>query len=209
MSRLFSRLVFSAVALGATLAAPVQATSTTRAEQTAVFAGGCFWGVEGVFEHVRGVTSVVSGYAGGSAASATYEQVSAGRTGHAEVVRVTFDPAQVSYGQLMQVFFSVAHDPTQLDRQGPDRGTQYRSAIFYTSDEQKRAAEAYVAQLERAKFFRAPIVTQLVPLGAFYLAEEYHQDYMAHNPDAAYIVMHDAPKVNQLRRQFPALYRER
>ena len=134
MSRLFSRFVFSAIAFGATLTSPVHATSARAAEQTAVFAGGCFWGVEGVFEHVRGVKSVVSGYAGGSAASATYEQVSGGGTGHAEVVRVTFDPAQVSYGQLMQVFFSVAHDPTQLDRQGPDHGTQYRSAIFYTSD---------------------------------------------------------------------------
>jgi peptide-methionine (S)-S-oxide reductase len=207
MSRLFSRSVFSAVALGATLASPVEATSPLPAEQTAVFAGGCFWGVEGVFEHVRGVTSVVSGYAGGKVASPSYEQVSSGGTGHAEVVRVVFDPARVSYAQLMQVFFSVAHDPTQLDRQGPDHGTQYRSAIFYTSDEQKRAAEAYVAQLDRAKFFPRPIVTQIAPLGAFFDAEAYHQDYMAHNPDAPYIVMHDAPKVRQLQRQFPSLYR--
>jgi len=213
---MLSRLVLSAAALLAPIGVQAQASATsplgTRAaalpaEQTAVFAGGCFWGIEGVFEHVKGVKSAVSGYAGGSATSASYELVSSGDTEHAEVVRVVFDPSQVSYGQLMQLFFSVAHDPTQLNRQGPDRGTQYRSAIFYTSDEQKRAAEAYVAQLTTAKYFPRPIVTQIVPLRAFFEAEDYHQDYMAHNPNAAYIVQHDAPKVEQLRRQFPTLYR--
>ena len=205
MSRSLSRLALSALALLAPLALRAQ----TSPEQTAVFAGGCFWGIEGVFEHIRGVKSAVSGYAGGSNASPTYEQVSSGATGHAEVVRVVFDPSQVSYEQLLHVFFSVAHDPTQLNRQGPDHGTQYRSAIFYTSDAQKRAAESYVAQLAKAKFFARPIVTQIAPLRAFFEAEAYHQDYMAHNPDAPYIVMHDAPKLEALRRQFPALYRAR
>jgi peptide-methionine (S)-S-oxide reductase len=217
MSRTLTRLALSAVALLAPLALQAQpsaaATGRTRtalpAEQTAVFAGGCFWGIEGVFEHIKGVKSAVSGYAGGSGASPTYEQVSSGSSGHAEVVRVVFDPSQVSYEQLLHVFFSVAHDPTQLNRQGPDRGTQYRSAIFFTSDAQKRAAESYVAQLDKAKFFSRPIVTQITPLRGFFEAEEYHQDYMAHNPNAPYIVMHDAPKLEALRRQFPALYRER
>lgn len=175
---------------------------------TAVFAGGCFWGVEGVFEHVKGVRSAESGYAGGTKASPSYEDVSSGDTGHAESVRVIFDPSQISYGQLLQVFFSVAHDPTQLNRQGPDRGTQYRSAIFYRTPEQKRAAEAYVAQLTAAKTYSRPIVTQVAPLGTFYMAEAYHQDYMAHNPRSYYIVVNDAPKVEHLKQQFPALYRE-
>jgi peptide-methionine (S)-S-oxide reductase len=205
MSRMLSHLIVSAVVL----AGPVTLHAQAPAEQTAVFAGGCFWGIEGVFEHIKGVKSAVSGYAGGSSASPSYEQVSSGRTGHAEVVRVVFDPAQVSYEQLLHVFFSVAHDPTQLNRQGPDHGTQYRSAIFYTSDAQKRAAESYVAQLGKAKFFPRPIVTQIAPLRAFFAAEDYHQDYMEHNPDAPYIVVNDAPKVEALRRQFPALYRER
>ena len=175
---------------------------------TAVFAGGCFWGIEGVFEHVKGVKYAESGYAGGTVATPSYEQVSSGDTGHAESVRVVYDPAQISYGQLLQIFFSVAHDPTQLNRQGPDHGTQYRSAIFYRTPEQRRLAEAYIAQLTAAKTFSRPIVTQIAPLRAFYLAESYHQDYMAHNPRAYYIVVNDAPKVEHLREQFPGLYKE-
>jgi peptide-methionine (S)-S-oxide reductase len=175
---------------------------------TAVFAGGCFWGVEAVFEHVKGVTDVVSGYAGGTVASPSYEQVSTGDTGHAESVRVVYDPSKVSYGQLLQVFFSVAHDPTTLNRQGPDRGTQYRSALFYRTPEQKRIAEAYVAQLTAAKTFSRPIVTQIAPLQAFYLAESYHQDYLVHHPNQPYIVINDRPKVENLKKQFAALYRE-
>jgi peptide-methionine (S)-S-oxide reductase len=175
---------------------------------TAIFAGGCFWGIEGVFEHVKGVRYAESGYAGGSVASPSYEQVSSGDTGHAEAVRVVYDPSQVSYGQLLQIFFSVAHDPTQLNRQGPDHGTQYRSAIFYRTPEQKQLAEAYVARLTAAKTFSRPIVTQLAPLHGFFLAESYHQDYMAHNPRAYYIVVNDAPKVEHLKDQFPALYKQ-
>jgi peptide-methionine (S)-S-oxide reductase len=188
-------------------AADVQLVSKPALD-TAIFAGGCFWGIEGVFEHVKGVRYAESGYAGGSAVSPSYEQVSSGDTGHAEAVRVVYDPSQVSYGQLLQIFFSVAHDPTQLNRQGPDHGTQYRSAIFYRTPEQRRLAEAYVAQLTAAKTFSRPIVTQIAPLHAFYLAEGYHQDYMAHNPRAYYIVVNDAPKVEHLREQFPALYKQ-
>ena len=188
--------------------APVAAAGVRAPLDTAVFAGGCFWGVEGVFEHVAGVVSAESGYAGGRVASPTYRQVSAGDTGHAESVRVVFDPSRISYGQLLHVFFAVAHDPTELNRQGPDVGPQYRSAIFYRTPEQKRIAEAYVAQLTKAKAFPRPIVTQVAPLNAFYLAESYHQDYMAHHPDALYIVVNDAPKVERLRREFAALYRE-
>ena len=173
---------------------------------TAVFAGGCFWGIEAVFEHIKGVRSAVSGYAGGKTTSPSYDEVSTGSTGHAESVRVVYDPAVVSYGQLLQVFFSVAHDPTQLNRQGPDHGTQYRSAIFYRTPDQQRAAEAYVRQLTAAKTFAKPIVTQIVPLTAFYPAEEYHQDYMAHHPNQPYIVYNDAPKVKRLELQFPQLY---
>jgi peptide-methionine (S)-S-oxide reductase len=197
---------------GEAVALPAPATDVALAahasEDTAVFAGGCFWGVEGVFEHVRGVKSAMSGYAGGHVPSPTYEQVSTGTTGHAEAVLVVYDPSQVTYGRLLEVFFAVAHDPTQLNRQGPDVGTQYRSALFYRGDAQKRAAEAYVSQLTRAKAFSRPIVTEIVPLRAFYLAEDYHQDYMAHHPNQPYIVMHDAPKLEHLRRQFPTLYRE-
>ena len=176
------------------------------AEQTAVFAGGCFWGVDAVFKHVKGVSDVVSGYAGGSGATAHYEMVSAGNSGHAESVRVRFDPAQVSYRQLLQVFFSVAHDPTQLNRQGPDTGSQYRSAIFYTDAEQQKAAQDYIRQLTAARAHSAPIVTQLVPLQQFYPAEDYHQNYLALHPYQPYIVIHDMPKLEQLRKQFPALY---
>ena len=174
---------------------------------TAVFAGGCFWGIEAVYEHIKGVQSAVSGYAGGRTASPSYEDVSTGTTGYAESVLVVYDPAVVSYGQLLQVFFSVAHDPTQLNRQGPDHGTQYRSAIFYRTKDQQRAAEAYVQQLTAAKTFAKPIVTQIVPLNAFHEAESYHQDYMAHHPDQPYIVYNDAPKVEQLKAHFPQLYR--
>jgi len=174
--------------------------------QTVVLAGGCFWGIEAVFRHVKGVTEATSGYAGGSAETATYELVSTGDTGHAESVRVTFDPGQVSIGQLLQVFFSVAHDPTELDKQGPDQGTQYRSAIFFSDPEQKRVADAYIAQLDGAKVFHGRIVTQVVPLRAFYPAEGHHQNYAALHPYDPYIVINDAPKVAHLRQLFPALY---
>jgi peptide-methionine (S)-S-oxide reductase len=180
--------------------------AATKGEQTAVLAGGCFWGIEAVFEHVKGVTGVTSGYSGGSADTATYEQVSSGETGHAESVRITYDPSQISYGQLLKVFFAVAHDPTQLNRQGPDEGTQYRSAIFYSGDEQKRIAEAYVKQLNQAKVFERPIVTQVTRLNAYYQAEAYHQNYAALHPDDGYIVINDLPKVASLRQQFPKLY---
>jgi peptide-methionine (S)-S-oxide reductase len=176
-------------------------------KETAVLAGGCFWGIEAVFEHVKGVISVESGYSGGSAGTAQYEKVSTGRTGHAESVRITYDPSRVSYGQLLKVFFSVAHDPTELNRQGPDTGTQYRSAIFYANDDQKRIAQAYIEQLNSAKAFPRPIVTQLVPLESFYEAEAYHQDYLVHHPDEPYIVVNDLPKVENLRKHFPDMYK--
>ena len=180
--------------------------STAKGAQTAVFAGGCFWGVEAVFEHVRGVTQVVSGYSGGSADTAKYDRVSSGDTGHAESVRISYDPARITYGQLLKVFFSVAHDPTELNRQGPDTGTQYRSAIFFANDEQKRVAEAYIAQLQGARAFSRAIVTQVTPLKAFYEAEAYHQDYLVRHPNQPYIVINDLPKVANLQRQFPNLY---
>jgi len=184
---------------------PLASTST---KQTAVVAGGCFWGVQAVFQHVKGVRSATSGYSGGSGSTAEYEIVSTGRTGHAESVQITFDPAQVTYGQLLKVFFSVAHDPTQLNRQGPDTGTQYRSVIFYANDDQKRIAEAYIAQLEKAESFPRPIVTQVVPLKEFYPAEIYHQNYAALHPDNPYIAFNDAPKVEHLRAMFPDLYKK-
>jgi peptide-methionine (S)-S-oxide reductase len=174
--------------------------------QTAVFAGGCFWGVQAVFQHVKGVHSAISGYAGGTKKDPSYEAVSSGGTGHAESVEVQFDPAQVSYGTLLRVFFSVVHDPTQLNRQGPDRGTQYRSAIFTTSADQKRVAEAYIAQLDAAKAFKSPIVTKVSALDAFYPAEAYHQDYATTHPNNPYIVINDAPKVVHLQQQFGDLY---
>lgn len=175
--------------------------------QIAVFAGGCFWGVDAVFKHVKGVANVESGYAGGSAATAHYEKVSDGNTGHAESVRVRFDPAQVSYEQLLEVFFSVAHDPTQLNRQGPDYGTQYRSAIFYTSAEQQKIAQGYIQKLTAAGTYSDPIVTKVVPLEQFYPAEDYHQNYLALHPSQPYIVFNDLPKLEQLRKKFPAWYR--
>ena len=180
----------------------------SKGKQTAVFAGGCFWGVDGVFKHVKGVSSVVSGYSGGNAATAQYEAVSTGTTGHAESVKITFDPSQVSYSELLRVFFSVATDPTQLNRQGPDTGTQYRSVIFYANEDQKQTALAYIGQLDKAKVFSAPIVTQVVPLKAFYPAEEYHQNFLARNPHYPYIVFNDLPKLRELQKQFPDLYKK-
>jgi peptide-methionine (S)-S-oxide reductase len=183
--------------------------SKTKGTATVVVAGGCFWGIEAVYEHLKGVTEAVSGYAGGAASTAQYEKVTSGTTGHAESVRITYDPSQVTYGQILKVFFSVAHDPTQLNRQGPDVGTQYRSAIFYANDEQKKIAQAYMTQLQAAKVYRDPIVTELSPLKAFYPAEAYHQDYAAKNPTQPYIVMHDLPKVANLQKQFPGLFVKR
>ncbi|HEV2679583.1 MAG TPA: peptide-methionine (S)-S-oxide reductase MsrA [Rhodanobacter sp.] len=220
------RTVFSLVPLAALMMAmsacqPVSAASDAMAlppptvdavktaghgEQIAVLSGGCFWGIEAVFEHVKGVQKVVAGYSGGSAATASYEQVSEGNTGHAESVQIQFDPKQVSYGTLLQVFFSIALDPTELNRQGPDSGAQYRSVVFFGNDEQKQTATAYIAQLTAAKSFPAPIVTQVVPLKAFYPAEAYHQHYFSEHPYNPYIVINDAPKVAHLKQLFPALY---
>lgn len=177
-----------------------------KGEQTAVFAGGCFWGLEAVFEHVKGVSDVTSGYSGGTEKTADYETVSTGETGHAESVKITFDPSQVSYQQLLKVYFTVAHDPTELNRQGPDTGTQYRSSIFYANDEQKQTAENFIAQLTKSKTFSRPIVTKVVPLEAFYKAEDYHQNYLVQHPEQPYIVVNDQPKVNNLQKQFPELY---
>jgi len=180
--------------------------NAAQTEQTAVFAGGCFWGVDAVFKHVKGVTNVVSGYAGGAATTAHYEMVSEGTTGHAEAVSIRFDPAKISYQKLLEVFFSVAHDPTQLNRQGPDHGTQYRSAIFYTSAEQQQTVQSTIKQLTAARAYSGTIVTQVVPLQQFYPAEDHHQNYLALHPNQPYIVFHDMPKLAQLRKQFPALY---
>lgn len=182
------------------------ARTDAAGDQVAVFAGGCFWGVEAVFEHVKGVKDASSGYAGGSAATARYQVVSSGRTRHAEAVKVTYDPAQVSYDQLLKVFFTVAHDPTQLNRQGPDVGPQYRSAIFYRDASQEAAAKAYIAALERSGALRSPVVTQVVPLDGFHRAERDHQDFARKNPRHPYIVQHDAPKVRNLKATLPALY---
>jgi peptide-methionine (S)-S-oxide reductase len=194
--------------LSGPVAAPVvDAAATSSTEETAVFAGGCFWGIEAVFEHVKGVKSAVSGYAGGNVVNPSYEQVSTGDTGHAESVQVIYDPSQVSYGKLLQIFFSVAHDPTQLNRQGPDHGTQYRSAIFYDTPQQQQVAESYIKQLTAAKTFSRPIVTQVAKLRAFYPAEAYHQDYLVHHPNQLYIVINDQPKVAALKKQFPTEYR--
>ena len=179
-----------------------------KGPQTLVLAGGCFWGVDAVFKHVKGVTSVTSGYSGGEKSTADYETVSTGRTGHAEAVSIVFDPSQVTVGQLLRVFFSVAMDPTTLNYQGPDHGTQYRSAIFYQGNDQKRVAEAYVAQLSAAKIYAGPIVTQLTPLTAFYPAEAYHQNYLKLHPMQPYIVINDKPKVEALKAKFPAMYRD-
>ena len=183
--------------------------ASSKGEQTAVLAGGCFWGVEAVFEHVKGVSDVRSGYSGGSSETAQYEKVGTGETGHAESVKITYDPAQISYGQLLKVFFSVAHDPTELNRQGPDTGTQYRSAIFYANDEQKRIAQAYIEQLNHAKVFERPIVTEVAALKSFNEAEDYHQNYLVNHPDEPYIVINDMPKVENLKKQLPSLYKKK
>ena len=180
--------------------------ATAPTQQTVVFAGGCFWGIQAVFQHVKGVISARSGYSGGEARTAEYERVSSGMTGHAESVKVVFDPSQVTYGQLLHVFFSVAHDPTQKNRQGPDEGSQYRSVVFYTTEEQQRLTQSYIEQLESAHVFKHHIVTEVVPLKAFYEAEAYHQDYATRHPDSSYIQYNDAPKVVNLKAEFPTLY---
>ncbi|HEX3091879.1 MAG TPA: peptide-methionine (S)-S-oxide reductase MsrA [Candidatus Angelobacter sp.] len=180
--------------------------SKSKSTETVVLAGGCFWGIQAVFEHVKGVSSATAGYSGGSASTAQYETVSTGQTGHAESVRVVYDPSQVSIGQILKVFFSVAHDPTELNRQGPDEGTQYRSVIFYASEDQRRIAQAYVDQLNGAKVFTRPIVTQIVGLKAFYPAEGYHQDYAEHHPNEPYIAINDLPKLDHLKQTLPELY---
>ena len=181
---------------------------TGASTQTAVLAGGCFWGVQGVYQHVRGVQKVLSGYSGGTKATADYETISRGDTGHAESVEIRFDPRELSYGEILQIYFSVVHDPTQLNRQGPDMGTQYRSNIFFVDESQKRIAQAYIAQLDKAKLFPRAIVTRVDPLSAFYMAEAYHQDFLLNNPSYPYIVIHDLPKIDNLKRVFPARYRE-
>lgn len=218
-----------ALALAATAAVAGLATVTTRAgekavaipapagkaqmmssapSETVVLAGGCFWGVQGVFQHTQGVLSAVSGYAGGQSNTANYDKVSSGSTGHAESVQVTFDPRKISYGQILQIYFSVAHDPTQLNRQGPDSGTQYRSAVFTQSDAQKQATDAYIAQLNAAKVYAAPIVTQVGALQGFYPAEDYHQDYATLHPNQPYIAYNDLPKIANLKKLYPAIYRD-
>jgi peptide-methionine (S)-S-oxide reductase len=199
-----------ALAEQAVLAPPAKADNAKAPGplQTAVLAGGCFWGVEGVFEHVRGVRDVVSGYAGGDADTAHYDVVGSGRTGHAESVQVTFDPQEISYGEILRIFFSVAHDPTQLNRQGPDTGPQYRSAIFYADDAQKDLANKYIEQLGAAGVFKSAIVTRVDPLHGFYPAESYHQDFIAKNPRYPYVVFNDLPKIRNLEKEFPAFYRE-
>lgn len=189
--------------------APLVDEVRTGGTETAVLAGGCFWGQQGVFEHVKGVTQVLAGYSGGTKNTANYEDVSSEATGHAETVQITYDPMQVTYGELLRVYFSVAHDPTELNRQGPDSGTSYRSDIFYTTPEQQKIAAAYIAQLGKAHVYSAPIVTRLDKFAAFYPAEGYHQDYLIHNPDQPYIAINDLPKIANLKRIYPELYREK
>ncbi len=198
----FARNANAEASKSPTVTLPAQNNS----EPTAVLAGGCFWGVDAVFKHVKGVSNVTSGYAGGAKDTAQYEIVSSGTTGHAESVEINYDPSRISYNQVLEVFFFVAHNPTELNRQGPDEGTQYRSVIFYTTVEQKRIAEAYINQLTQKKAFGDPIVTQIVPLKGFYPAEEYHQNFLERNPDNPYIVFNDLPKLDQLRKKFPTLY---
>jgi peptide-methionine (S)-S-oxide reductase len=181
--------------------------ATAKGEQVAVLAGGCFWGMEAVFEHLNGVSNVVSGFSGDSAPTANYPRVSTGQTKQAEAVQITYDPSQITYGQLLRVYFSVAHDPTEVNRQGPDEGPQYRSAIFFANDKQKQVAQAYIQQLDRAKSFKKPIATQLVPLDKFYAAENYHQNFIARNPSYPYVVIHDLPKIKQLQKLFPTMYK--
>ena len=220
---MLTRLLFGVITLGITVSllsctakaaskAPIPAPkddvslASTTSEQTAVFAGGCFWGTQSVFERVKGVIKTTAGYAGGSASTATYDQVTTETTGHAESVQLIYDSSKITYGQLLRIFFSVAHDPTQLNRQGPDVGTSYRSAIFYSSEEQRRIATAYIAQLDAAKVFPKRIVTEVTPLKGFYSAEDYHQDYALHHPENPYILVCDRPKVGALKEQFPDLF---
>ena len=183
--------------------------AATATQEKAVIAGGCFWGVQAVFQHVKGVSNAVSGYAGGQAGTANYNAVGSGRTGHAEAVEITYDPRQISYGQLLQIYFSVAHDPTQLNRQGPDHGTQYRSAVFPANDSQRKVAEAYIAQLNKTGVYPKALATTIEPLQAFYPAEDYHQDYLVRNPNSLYIVINDVPKVKNLAKTFPAWWRDK
>jgi peptide-methionine (S)-S-oxide reductase len=208
----FGAAIFLAAAASLSAAAlpdpAIDAGPSQSKTATAVLAGGCFWGVEAVFESLKGVSDVVSGYAGGSQSSAHYQIVSGGGTGHAESVRITYDPSQISFGQLLKVYFSVAHDPTQLNRQGPDEGTQYRSEIFYANEEQKRVAEAYIRQLRSAKAFRRPIVTKVEALAGFFPAEAAHQNFVARNPSYPYVVYNDLPKLEHLRKEFPELIKE-
>ena len=201
----------NAETINRTIPAPAldQPTTEGSSRQTAVLAGGCFWGMQGVFEHVRGVTKVVAGYSGGDASTAHYEMVGTETTGHAESVEITFDPKEVTYGQLLQIYFSVAHDPTELNRQGPDSGPSYRSEIFFNTPEQEHIARAYVAQLTGAKVFSSPIVTRIEPLKGFYPAEGYHQDYLINHPSQPYIAFNDLPKIDALKRVYPQLYREK
>ena len=223
----FSRLSHCAAAIGAlaiaafavvpgraaeeavVIPAPAADVAASDGVQTAVVAGGCFWGVQGVFQHTAGVVNAVSGYAGGSQTTATYEQVSTGSTGHAESVQIKFDPKKISYGKILQIYFSVAHDPTQLNRQGPDSGTQYRSAIFTTTDDQKKVAEAYIAQLNAAKVYGKPIVTKVTALQGFFPAEAYHQDYLTLHPNQPYIAYNDLPKIDNLKKLFADNYIEK
>jgi peptide-methionine (S)-S-oxide reductase len=208
----FSPATLAGIGTQASFAVPAPAVdeppAASSAPQTVVLAGGCFWGVQGVFQHVKGVTQAVSGYEGGDSSTADYETVSTGTTGHAESVRITYDPAQVTFGQLLRIYFSVVQDPTQLNRQGPDEGTQYRSAIFAQNATQQRVADAYLAQLSQAKVFEAPIVTKVEPNTGFYPAEQYHQDYLNSHPTSAYIAANDMPKVDDLKRLFSTEYRE-
>jgi len=185
-----------------------QPVANAKGQEVAVLSGGCFWGIQAIYQHMRGVVSVTSGYSGGNSETAHYEMVGSGNTRHAESVRIVYDPRQITYGQILMIFFSVAHNPTELDKQGPDWGTQYRSAVFYGNDDQKRIATAYIAQLERAKVYPQKIVTQVVPLAVFYPAENYHQDYVRHHPTNPYIVINDLPKLANFKKQFPELYRE-
>jgi peptide-methionine (S)-S-oxide reductase len=208
MAGLTACTLATAGSAGAPLPDPAVDAAPAQGDQVAVLAGGCFWGLQSVFEHVKGVKKVWAGYSGGAANTAEYDRVSDGDTGHAESVKIVYDPTKVSYGQLLKVYFSVATDPTQLNRQGPDVGTQYRSAIFYGNDEQKRIADAYIAQLTTAHTFADPIVTQVAPLKGFYVAESYHQDYARRHPDEPYIVFNDAPKVDNLKQLFATQYRE-
>jgi peptide-methionine (S)-S-oxide reductase len=185
-----------------------QSVANAKGQEVAVLSGGCFWGIQAIYQHMRGVTSVTSGYSGGSAESAHYEMVGNGNTGHAESVRIIYDPRQITYGQILMIFFAVAHNPTELDKQGPDWGPQYRSSVFYANEGQKRIATAYIAQLEKAKIYSQKIVTRVVPLAAFYPAERYQQDYVRHHPNSPYIVINDLPKLVSFKKQFPELYKE-